>query len=157
MRYQTDRPAPPGSYWVALHLDQMDAAAFRTIDHWFRTKEGFTVDMAEWQEPEQGYVVATPETMIFEAEDYEACGDTLRIHHLRSLMDGVAFKPYEGQAVGLGGWWDSDNECYELAVVVIFERMDQALKYGARNGERYMWDVSNQQEIPIQQGVDNED
>lgn len=98
--------------------------------------EGFTVNIHTMEEPSEGIAVAYEET-----KGIRGSRDIYKVTAHAYSHDGY-----------VGGWLDKDTGKYYYESVKVFpeEDLEQALKFAKENGQKSIFILSSDTEIPVQ-------
>ena len=108
----------------------------------FRTKEGFSIGK-DLNEPKSGYMVGG--FGFHEVVNSEVNRDTLKVY----ISEVMEFLSKQKNDLFFGGWYNENNNTFELELSINFKYMDSAILTGQNFNEISIWDVSKGKEIKL--------
>ena len=141
---------PPGAHRLEDRLDRIPLRDLGAIARKAEANEGFTYVLdgpplgyfVDEMDPMDVYVVGTPvATMSPPNPDLD----------LSALLwlGRTGYSPDGNRLPAIGGWYDEEQEGYELAISLVVYGLDQAMDLGRYFDQRYIWSVENACELKV--------
>jgi len=108
----------------------------------FRTKEGFSIGK-DLNEPKSGYMVGG--FGFHEVVNSEVDRKNLKTY----ISEVMEFLNNQKNDLFFGGWYNENNNTFELEISINFKDKDSAILTGQNFNEFAIWDIDNSKEIKL--------